>query len=132
MNDADRATQDAARDVLARFFRDDFGSTERRDLWAEDGVFEMPFAEGGRMVIKGRDAIYERARFSFSKVGRFHFTDVKIHATSDPEIYFVTCSSECVPKATQKPQVDEYVNQFRVRDGHVAHRIEWFNPLTHP
>ena len=132
MSDATESTWNAAREILRSFFRDDFASPERRDLWAEDGVFEMPFATGGRMVIRGRQAIYDRAQLSFSKLESFRFTNVKIFPTSDPETYFVTCGSECVPKSTHTLQADEYVNIFRVRNGKVLHRTEYFNPMTHP
>jgi ketosteroid isomerase-like protein len=132
MTDATESTRNAAREALMSFFRDDFASPERRDLWAEDAVFEMPFATGGRMVIRGREAIYERAKLSYSKFESFRFTDVKIFPTSDPETYFVTCGSESVPKSTQMLQADEYVNIFRVKNGKVLHRTEYFNPMTHP
>jgi ketosteroid isomerase-like protein len=118
-------------DVLRRFFRDDFGSEARRDLWAEDGLFEMPFAKDGPATLKGKQAIYERAKASYAKYQRFAFKDVEIFATLDEDVFFVTCRSEYVVKETGLSQGESYINKFRVRDGLVLHRIEYFNALTH-
>ena len=125
-----RVTQESL-DVLRRFFRDDFGSEARRDLWAEDGVFEMPFAKDGPRTFKGRQAIYERAKVSYAKYQRFAFKDVEIFATLDEDVFFVTCRSEYVVRETGQSQGESYINKFRVRDGLVLHRVEYFNALTH-
>ena len=126
------ARHERAIDLLRRFFRDDFASTERRDLWAEDGVFEMPFAKGGPMVIRGRDAIYARSQVSYAKFTRFRFTNVRVIPTAEENVYVVLCGSESIVKASGQPLTEEYVNFFTLREGQVSRRIEYFNPIIHP
>jgi ketosteroid isomerase-like protein len=126
----DRVARDV--EVLRRFFRDNFASRERRDLWAEDGVFELRFAEGGPMILHGRDAIYARAQASFAKYSSFRFTDLQIIPTAEEGLYVVTCASESVARASGNPLREEYANLFRLRDGLVAHRVEYHNPLVRP
>jgi ketosteroid isomerase-like protein len=123
--------READLDVLRRFFRDDFGSEARRDLWAEDGIFEMPFAASGTMVFRGKQAIYARARISYAKFESFRFTNVQIIPTIEEGLYLVLCGSDAVVKATNTPVRESFVNLIRLRDGLVVHRVEYFNPLKH-
>jgi ketosteroid isomerase-like protein len=118
-------------DVLRRFFRDDFGSEARRDLWADDGVFDMPFARNGPTTFKGKQAIYERAKISYAQYESFQFKDIEILSTLDEEVFFVTCRSEYLVNGSGRSQGEHYINKFRVRDGLVRHRVEYFNALTH-
>ena len=84
------------------------------------------------MILRGKAAIWERAKSSFAKYASYRFTDVQIIPTTDDGLYVVTCAAESVVKATGKPLREEYANLFRLRDGLVVHRIEYHNPLAMP
>ena len=119
-------------DALRRFFKDDFHSAERRSLWAKDALFEMPWELGGPVAIRGRDAIMAESDEWWTRLEANRFYDLVIFETSDPDVFWVTVKSETVEKSTHATRITDFVNYFRLRDGEVAHRIEYFNPSAHP
>ena len=84
------------------------------------------------MILRGKAAIWERAKSSFAKYSSYRFVDVQIIPTTEDGLYVVTCAAESVVKSTGKPLREEYANLFRLRDGLVVHRIEYHNPLAMP
>ncbi|MEV0402803.1 nuclear transport factor 2 family protein [Actinoallomurus sp. NPDC050550] len=92
------------------------------DLFAADGVIEMPFAlEGVPARLEGREAIRE---FS-AHAGRMplEITDlrtVQIHRTSDPEVVILELVS--VVRATTTGETFEVpcIQVFRIRDGRIV------------
>jgi hypothetical protein len=129
MSDEIRATNEAA---LRRFFTDDFAGAQRWSLWALDAVFEMPWQIGGPVKIQGRDAIMAESEEWAGKNMDRRFHDLVIHPTVDPTVFWVTVTAGSKDKRTGEPRIMQLVNYFRVVDGLVVHRIEYFNPGAHP
>lgn len=118
-------------DTLRRFFTNDFAGTERRSLWAEDAVFEMPFEYGGPVQIRGLEAIMAESEEWAEKVHDWRFHDLDIHPTVDPTVFWVTVKATSKDR-NEKEWLTDFVNYFRVVDGHVVHRKEYFDPGAHP
>ena len=114
-------------ETVRRFF-ESFDTSRRRPLWADDAVFEMPFDPGGPVTIHGREAILRESDEWFETVASHDYFDLAIHATLDPEVFWVSVKSLTVDKASQKPRTMQLVNYLRVVDGKVVHRIEYFGP----
>jgi ketosteroid isomerase-like protein len=125
------AARDQNEDALRRFFDVDFAGTDRRNLWAEDALFEMPFEYEGPIQIRGRAAIMEESEEWAGKVHDWRFYDVEIHPTLDPTVFFVTCKAESKDR-NDTTWITDFVNYFRVVDGQVVHRKEYFDPGAHP
>lgn len=119
-------------DALRRFFKDDFHSQERRDLWAENALFELPFELGGPVTVRGRAAIVAESDEWWERLKSNRFFDLRIFETLDPTVFWVTVKSEAVEKATGATRVTEHINLFELHDAKVVHRVEYFNPLAHP
>lgn len=118
-------------DAVERFFTND-GWKTRRTLWATDAVFELPFELGGPVTLRGRDAIIAESDETWAKYARHDYFDLAIHATLDPEVFWVIVKSQTVGKKDGKTRIMLLVNYLRVVDGLIVHRIEYFNPVIQP
>jgi ketosteroid isomerase-like protein len=125
------AIREQNEDALRRFFSDDFAGADRRNLWAEDALFEMPYEYDGPIQIRGREAIMAESEEWAERVHDWRFFDLVIHATVDPTVFWVTVKSECKDR-NDKTWNTDFVNYFRVVDGQVVHRKEYFDPGAHP
>jgi ketosteroid isomerase-like protein len=125
------ATREKNEEALRRFFSVDFAGAERRSLWAEDALFEMPYEYGGPVRIQGREAIMAESEEWAEKIHDNHFLDLEIYPTLDPTVFWVTVKSESKDR-NGKRWVTDFVNYFRVVDGQVVHRKEYFDPGAHP
>jgi ketosteroid isomerase-like protein len=128
MTDATRETNE---DALRRYFGVAIDGTDRRNLWAEDALFEMPFEHDGPVQIQGREAIMAESEEWGDKLHDIRFFDLEIHSTVDPTVFWVTVKQECKDR-NDKTWITEFVNYFRVVDGQVVHRKEYFDPGAHP
>ncbi|MBM4420792.1 MAG: hypothetical protein FJ034_04260 [Chloroflexi bacterium] len=116
-------------DTLRRFFRS-YLTADRRPLWADDARFEMPFAAAGPVRVDGIDAIARESDAFCASVLSHDYVELAIHPTIDPEVFWVATRTETVDSATRTKRSHEIVNYFRVVDGKIARRIEYFNPLA--
>jgi ketosteroid isomerase-like protein len=101
------------------------------DLFAADGVFEMPFTVPGMAPRhEGREQV--RARLH-GLLGRFRFEEyrnVQVHQTTDPEVVVVEHDIAGTIAATGRPHVMSYVYVLRVRDGAIVHLRDYPNLLA--
>lgn len=125
------ATRAKNEDALRRFFTDDFAGAERKRLWAPEALFEMPYEYGGPVQIRGRDAIMAESEEWAGKIHEHRFHDLVIYPTIDPTVFWVTVKAESKDRDGKKWLTD-FVNYFRVVDGQVVHRREYFDPGAHP
>lgn len=100
------------------------------DLFAVDGVIEMPFAAGGAPArLDGREAIRQ---FSIRPEGsRVEIIDLRVrdvHRTTDPEVVIVELTSVGRVATTGEPFEVPCIQVFRIRDG----RILMFRDYTGP
>jgi ketosteroid isomerase-like protein len=124
-------TRQRNEDTLRRFFTDDFAGAERRSLWAEDALFEMPFEHGGPVRIRGVEAIMAESEEWAGKIHDWRFHDLAIYPTVDPTMFWVTVRATSKDRDEKEWRTD-FVNYFRVVDGRVVHRSEYFDPGAHP
>jgi ketosteroid isomerase-like protein len=92
------------------------------DLFAEDGVIEMPFAaEGLPARLEGREAI---RRFSRSAALRpLEISDLRtdqVHQTSDPEVVILELTSVGRVTTTGESFEVPCVQVFRIRNGEIV------------
>jgi ketosteroid isomerase-like protein len=108
-------------EIVRRFIGATPASDERRAIWAEDAVFELPLQ--GK-IFRGREAILARGRESKKTYREFRYTDVVVYPMLDPNLFLVTHGSEEV-LANGVTQRNRYAQIFELRDGSVVRRIEF-------
>lgn len=103
------------------------------DLYAEDGVHEMPFAPPGvPRRIEGRENIRAflgraagAAPMTFTE-----FRDVRIHETADSETIICEYDLHGVVTKTSEPFVFGYILLLTVRDGQIALVRDYMDTLA--
>lgn len=117
-------------DVLRRVF-DAVGEADvaaLRELYTEDYVLELPYAEGGGARIDGREealAYLERA-FSWIRL-RLALTDV--HACADPDTIVAEYTSTGMILDGRRPYANTYIGVWQFRDGRVRRTREFYGPV---
>ncbi|OKH99175.1 hypothetical protein A6A06_26780 [Streptomyces sp. CB02923] len=101
------------------------------DLFAPDGVIELPFA--GADVpdrIEGREAIRAFARAAMSAMRVDKFETLAVHRTEDPEVVI----AEVLTKGAGRTDAFEgrSVQLFRIRDGGIVLLRDYTGPLRKP
>ncbi len=103
----------------------------KRELLAEDAVFEMPYApEGFDRSITGRDNIIAFVKTVPSIIDAENLHDVRLETYhSDPGEIVAEYRSDMVIKPTKAPYRNEYVSRFTVRDGRITRFAEYYDPI---
>ncbi len=101
------------------------------DMFAEDGVFEYPFAPPGLQTpMRGRAAIianFQRLR----KLLRIDsVADVAEIAVSDPDTVVLEFSGRGEGVITKEAYVQRYISVIRLRDGSIVHYKDYWNPIA--
>ena len=107
------------------------GAATFPEMFAEDGVFEYPFAPPGlatRMV--GQAAIIA----NFQKIRKILRIDGVANvceiATSDPDMVVLEFSGHGEGLVTKEAYDQRYISVIRMRDGDIAHYKDYWNPIA--
>jgi uncharacterized protein len=101
------------------------------DLWAEDGVFEFPFAPPGfPRRLEGKAAVRDYIKDYPDHIDLAVFHDVQVHPTVNPDVLIVEMSAEGRMVATGKPYAMSYIYVLTVRDGKIVGYRDYWNPLV--
>ena len=101
------------------------------DLYAEDGVHELPFIHSADGVLRGREAIRARYRAGWSApIDVRRIVNVKLHPTMDPELTVAEQDIELTNTANGKDFVVATVLVMRIRDDKIAHMRDYTDSLT--
>lgn len=99
------------------------------ELWAEDGVQEMPFSPPGfPSRIEGKTAIHSHYSGLPTAYSRMAFPDLKIYQMLDPNWLLAEYRGEIDIAATGRAYNNHYCALFNLRDGQIALFKEYFNP----
>lgn len=102
------------------------------DLYAEDGVHELPFAPSGvPRRIDGREQIRAYFTSTLSSVPlAFHeFRPVAIHDTDDPEVVIAEYDAHGEVTTTGHSFTVRYLWILRISNGEIASWRDYWNPL---
>jgi ketosteroid isomerase-like protein len=125
----DHADLRARNRALVEAFFEPEQRDRRPELFAEDGVKEIPFAP--RMIEqrawRGRAELERNAADNAARFGGITHVDVRIFPGQDPNELWAT--SRLAPGATihGRPYPQEFVHYFLLGDGRVALWREYFN-----
>ena len=103
----------------------------KRELLAEDAVFEMPYApESFERRITGRDNILAFVETIPALVDAENLHDLRLETYhSDPGEIVAEYRSDMVIKPTKAEYRNEYVGRFTVRDGRITRFAEYYDPI---
>src|SRR5207302_8856465 len=101
------------------------------DLWAVDGVLELPFAPPGYpRRLDGRAAVHEHLR-DYPKVFDVReLADLTVHETTDPEVIVAEFEIAGVRLRSGTPYRSRYIAVITVRDNEIVHYRDYWNPLA--
>ena len=120
--------------TLLRVALDDLlapGARSFPEMFAEDGVMEFPFAPpGGVQRLDGRPAVaaYLPRVADAVEIGRF--TEPVVHRTQTPGVVVLEFGCEGCGRQTGLPYDQRYVSVITLRDGHISHYRDYWNPLV--
>jgi uncharacterized protein len=100
------------------------------DLFAPDGVIEVPFAPpGAPSRLAGREAIREYSRHVAGSLLRVDdFEVAELYQTQDPEVVIVEMSAKGTVTTTGQPFAATSIQIFRIRDGQIVLFRDFANP----
>jgi ketosteroid isomerase-like protein len=99
-------------------------------MFAQDGVMEFPYALPSPRRLEGREALAAHLAYLARLVELLSVSDVVKHETTDPEVFIVEFASSGRAVATGEPFEQRYISVIRVRDGHIVHYKDYWNPLA--
>jgi len=104
------------------------------NLFAEDGVIELPFAVGGLPTrLEGRDAIREFSRTTGDRP--MEITDLQIvhlHETQNPEIVIVELITKARHTTTGAPFEAPCIQVFQIHNGEIRLFRDYIGATTIP
>jgi uncharacterized protein len=100
------------------------------DLFASDGVIELPFAPpGAPSRLAGQDAIREYSRhFLASPVKLEDLQDAELYQTQDPEVVITEVRAKATLTTTGQSFATTSIQIYRVREGRIILFRDFANP----
>jgi uncharacterized protein (TIGR02246 family) len=100
------------------------------DLFAPDGVIELPFAPpGAPSRLEGREAIREYSRHFVALPLRLEDFDVaELYQTQDPEVVIVEMRAKATLTATGRSFEATSIQILRIREGQIVLFRDFANP----
>ena len=99
-------------------------------MFAEDGVMDFPYALPAPRRVEGRQALAAHLNFLAGRIEFLSVSDVVKHETGDPEVCIIEFAGFGRSIATGEPFEQRYISVIRVRDGHIIHYRDYWNPLA--
>lgn len=114
--------------------RDDYDMDGQADLYAPDGILEMPFAPPGALRrIEGREeirALLAVAGQAARRAGRriVRYDPVVVHETADPEVIVAEFDLHGEVSTTGERYRVSFIQVLRARDGQIVSMRDYFDP----
>lgn len=100
-------------------------------LFADDAVLEFPFAPPGQPSrVTGHAEIHDYLINYPDLLDVHEIRDVVVHETGDPEVIVVEFVASGLVVATGRPYELRYIAVLTIRDGHLVHYRDYWNPLA--
>lgn len=116
------AAWDASADIVRSWLSADLADPKSRaELWADDAVFELPFAPPNQAKTswRGRDELRARAEWLGENFAGCRHTDIEVFPTTDPGLVWARSRLPESATAFGRPYPQSYVFAFNLKDGKV-------------
>lgn len=101
------------------------------EMIAVDGVVEFPFAPPGFSErLQGRQAVAAHMERVGPRIRLDGVSEPLVHRTSDPGVLIIEFEGVGQGVTTGEPYRQRYISVMRLRNGHIAHIKEYWNPLA--
>jgi ketosteroid isomerase-like protein len=100
------------------------------DLFAEDAVFESPYAPLTTKRFEGKEAIYTLIKTVHVQMPDLRFSNIRIYPTTNPNIAWAEFHGEAVAVTTGCPYQQDYVVRVETREGQIVYYREYSNPMS--
>lgn len=101
------------------------------ELWAEDGVQEMPFSPAGFPTkVEGREAIRKHYSQLPHAYGKMIFPDLIIHSMLNPNSVLAEYRGEIEVLATKRSYNNHYCGLFHFQAQRIILFREYYNPIV--
>jgi uncharacterized protein len=106
-------------------------SDQLADLYAADGVHELPFDHTPNGILRGREAVRARYRVGWTApVDVRAITNMKLHETAEPGLVIAEQDIELTNRSNGREFVASTVLVMRVRNGKIVHMRDYTDSLT--
>ncbi|MDP9794086.1 ketosteroid isomerase-like protein [Catenuloplanes nepalensis] len=100
------------------------------DLFAEDAVYELPYALDGEPSRLTGKVELKNYMSDFPKTFRIEFVDLRFHETVDPSLVVAEARGQNIHLASGRPYNQTYINVVETRNGRFTHFKDFMNPLV--
>lgn len=106
-------------------------ATTFTEMMAEDGVVEFPYAPGGAVrSVTGRAELGTYLERLNSVIELLSFSEPRVHHTTDPRVVILEFTAQGRGMKTGRVYEQTYISVVTVRDGHIEHYRDYWNPLV--
>lgn len=100
------------------------------DLFAEDAVFESPYAPRTPGRLEGKAAICSFIKNALVQMQNLKFSNIRVYPTTNPNLVWAEYHGEAVAIATGRPYQQEYVLKLETREGQITLFCDYANPMA--
>jgi uncharacterized protein len=101
------------------------------DMFAENGVMEFPYAPPGLTTrLDGRQAVAAHLQSLSGEIAFDRMSAPKVYQTNDAGIFVLEFMGFGKAIASGEPYEQTYISVIKVRDGHIVHYRDYWNPLV--
>jgi uncharacterized protein len=102
------------------------------DLFAPDGVHELPFApQGIPRRLEGRETLREYfAAITGTPLKHASFENMTVYETADPDVIIAEYDAHGTVTSTGRPYQLRYLQVVKVRDGQITLWRDYWDPLA--
>lgn len=106
----------------------------RYELFTEDGTGGLFTTETGNPIQgKGHEGLRMADEFNYSYFNGWHYSDVTIYETQDPNKFWVECTGSGIiefPAYEPTEYSNHYIHSFAMEDGLIKEYWEYMNPCA--
>lgn len=100
------------------------------DLFAEDAVFESPYAPHTPGRLEGKAAICSFIKNALFQMQNLRFSNIRVYPTANPNLVWAEYHGEAVAVATGRSYQQDYVVKLETREGQIISYCDYANPIA--
>lgn len=106
-------------------------ATDFVSMMAEDGVMEFPYAPpDGVRALSGRTELVSYLERLGGLLELTSYRDLRVYRTTDPGVVVLEFTAQGRGVQSGLPYEGPYISVITVRDGHIRHYRDYWNPLA--
>jgi uncharacterized protein len=99
------------------------------NLFAEDAVYEFPYASNTPERLEGKEAIYNYMKNVPAQMQDLRFTNIRVYPTTNPNLLWAEFHGEAVIASTGRHYRQDYAIRLETKEGKIVRYCEYWNPM---